>query len=180
MKRWFTYAMERFQPLEQLLILAFLTANLLLAFHLMADSNLTEVFFFKGSYIASFVVIFIMWFHIRVYDDVMDCPTDELVKPDRPMPRGLIGLDEARRLVYCLMGLEILITAIFVNIAALSIVVFLVCYSLLIYRDFYLGEWINKQREIYAFSHTVVYTFMAVYIYAAVTGLFIWKMNISN
>lgn len=176
MKKWLIFIKERFEPLSHsVLITCLFSANLLLATGL-SGKPATGLKLDQPT-IAAFIVITLMFFHLRLFDEIKDYKTDTEINPDRPLPRGLIGIREFKAVTFVIIWIELMICAFTLSNAAFITALMMVGYSLLMYKEFFIGKWLGPHMEIYAISHTIVSGFMALFICSVVSGLAIWEMN---
>lgn len=150
MGRWLTYVKERFPvPVYLLLIGGFTLSGLCLA---------EGAFEWKG-FAVSFAGFLLFFFQLRLMDELKDYDKDVVAHPDRPLPRGLLTTEEVGRTIKALTlvmtGFAVL-TALLVNwttgIAYLTVTVYL----LLMYREFFVGAWLEDRPILYALSHQAI------------------------
>jgi hypothetical protein len=116
--------------------------------------------------IAGLATVLLVFYHLRIMDELKDAREDAQYHPERPVARGLVTLGELR-----LVGLVAIITQIGLNLclglpvfaAYLSVLLF----SLLMYREFFLGQWLKRSVLLYGLSHMVTVPLIAFYIYAS-------------
>ena len=89
-KRWWTFIKERHEPFGiTLMVLAFFAANSFIAYqqgvHAPPDWN---------RLIAGFILVWLIFLHMRLFDEVKDYDFDKKHNPDRPLARGLISVGE--------------------------------------------------------------------------------------
>ena len=92
-------------------------------------------------------------------DELKDHQKDALAHPDRPLPRGLITVPEARRAVLVIVGVAGLyagVSTILTNVPAGTLYAVAVTYLWLMYREFYVGAWLERRLMAYALSHQLV------------------------
>jgi 4-hydroxybenzoate polyprenyltransferase len=156
--------MERFPPLHHLpMIGAFLAANALAARGLGGPTPGWGVLAAVALALLSF------FFRMRIFDEIKDYATDLRVNPGRPLARGLISLREAKAVAFLLFGFEGALMAVtglpgFYAWAAAA------AYSLLMYREFFIGPWLRPKMEAYAISHTLVAFFLSLLVFFAFFG----------
>jgi 4-hydroxybenzoate polyprenyltransferase len=97
------------------------------------------------------------------------------VHKERPLALGLIGVCEARRSAAALITLELYLV-FFISRPAFSAALFTVLYSLIMYKEFFIGKWLRPKMTTYALAHTLVACWMSVLVFSAVTGLDFWKI----
>ena len=116
-----------------------------------------------------FPVLLLMFFRLRVFDEIKDARSDVSQHPDRPLARGLISIGEAKRVAGAVAMTELGLSLFFgshVVIAWGGVFLF----SLLMYREFFIGTWLRPRLELYAVTHTLVSCFMGLLIATAATG----------
>lgn len=164
-QRWWRFVKERFEPFSHgLMILAFFGANAGLAVAVSGSGGTALELFL------SLVVTGLFFFHLRLFDELKDLDTDNQVNRDRPLPRGLIPLREFKQVCTLLICCELLLS-VWIGQAAFVACGIAIAYSLLMYKEFYIGSWLKHQMELYAISHTVIAGFIALFIFSAVTGV---------
>lgn len=172
--RWWTFLQERFEPFgSTLTIAAFCGANALIAWPEinpgMPGAALSVPAVPWGRWAAGFALIWLVFFHMRLFDEVKDYQTDREVNPERPLPRGLISLNEFGAMTLLVIVTEIVIAANLgwhVFMAHLMTLAF----TLLMRQEFFIGDWLRPKMEAYAGSHTFSASMMGMTIGTVVTG----------
>ena len=171
-KRWWIFSKERFPLLRHILLIIFyVSANALIAFN---SSSLNAVITYKGVMCA--IAVLFIFFHLRIFDEIKDYKNDLVVHKDRPLARGLITVREAKQVAACLIVLELCL-AILINRAAFIAAMCTVLYSLIMYKEFFIGKWLRPRMATYALTHTLVSCWMSLFVYSAVTGLGFWTIT---
>lgn len=165
MRTWSLFIQERF-PI-------FKYSVSLLCLFLATASMATESFAFKSSFLCFFIVI-LTFFRLRVFDEIKDYPNDCLVHPDRPLARGLISVAEAKMTAFAIMGTELCLS-LMLGLPAFVGSVFVCGYSLLMYREFFIGPWLRPRLTTYALIHTPVSSFISLFIFSSMTGKYCWQ-----
>lgn len=166
--RWWIFIRERFEPLSHLVMLsALFAANVALA------SSLTGVKAGAVTLLLLFVIEILFFFHLRLFDEIKDFETDREINQTRPLPRGLIAMGEFKVVLWSVIAVEIALAAV-VSMLTRSAVSFYfyvsaLFYSLLMYREFFVGSWLRPQMELYAISHTLVSGLFASFLFLAVS-----------
>lgn len=170
--RWTVFCMERFPPLHHLpLILFYVGANAAVAFSTAGTSpRLT------GGVIGSSLIILFVFFHLRVFDEIKDFRKDVTIHPERPLPRGLITVAEAGKVAAVFIAAECLL-GLAMGMHVLIAVCLVIAYSLLMYREFFVADWLRPRLATYAFTHTAISCWMSLVIYSAATGRFLWEAD---
>ena len=169
MSNWLQFTKERFPLASHLtMILLFVGA------HLVALKNVE----FSTSWLQALVIFFSIltfFFKMRLYDEIKDYDLDVKINPTRPLPRGLVTVEGVKKGIKICIALEVGLFA-FLGLPAFLTFVFAIGYSLLMYREFFIGEKIRPHLTTYAMSHTVVTIPMGLSIFAGVSGLYPWEM----
>jgi len=174
LKRWFIFIQERFNPVETLAVVVFY----FLANALLAVKSISGVLSSVSAYLTGGLVILTVFFHLRIFDEIKDYQTDLMVNPQRPLARGLISVEEAKKTALGLILAEILLSGA-AGIPALLAINMVIIYSLIMYREFFIGKWLRPHLTTYALLHTLISCLMSVFIFSAVTGLYLWQIPIS-
>lgn len=145
-KAWLQYAMERIPVVEYLLLI-----NGVLS---VGFSNWSLSAYFLG------LTLLLLFFScLRLMDDIKDYDKDIVANKDRPLPRGLVQMDEAKKMVmFIWMGMVIvsLLTA-FLWSAVLGITYFATTvYLYLMFKEFYINEFLEKKPILYGITHQVI------------------------
>lgn len=166
--KWWTFTSERFEPVSHFFMIAlFVSAHYLVAdaskFIILEPINIlwitlgTAAFFLK----------------LRFYDEIKDYETDVILNPTRPLPRGLLKrIDMKKGIEQCII-LEIIF---FTSCGMPGFVAILIAigYSLLMYKEFFIGDIIGPHLTTYATSHTVVTIFLSLSIFSALSRYYPW------
>lgn len=169
--RFKTFVHERFDPLSHFVMLAlFLGAHTMMARFWTTSLHLPPIN--QGLLYLGVVVFF---FKLRLYDEVKDYQTDLKINPTRPLPRGLVSLTEVKRGILSCLILE-WILFIQAGVSATVAIAVASGYSLLMYREFFIGDLIRPHLTTYATTHTVVTLLLSLAIFAGLTGLWPWAL----
>ncbi|MDH4231189.1 MAG: UbiA family prenyltransferase [Nitrospirota bacterium] len=170
--RWGAFIKERFPLLNHLLLITFYcSANAVVA-HASAGTRpaLTVRSVLGG------VMILCVFLHLRIFDEIKDFEKDRTAHPERPLPRGLIAVREAKRVAGAIILAEIGL-GIYAGPHAFLAACCVIVYSLLMYKEFFIGDWLRPRLATYAFTHTVISCWMSMLIYSSVTGRYFWKAS---
>jgi 4-hydroxybenzoate polyprenyltransferase len=159
LKNWLIFTKERFDPISHLLmILVFVTVHLLFVNKLQSTS--------LNSLSISFLLIAVTFFYfkLRLYDEVKDYELDVVINPTRPLPRGLLKhIDMYKGIIFCIF-LELFCFG-FRGLNAVLAVSFAISYSLLMYKEFFIKDYIRPHLTTYAITHTIVTSFLSIAIF---------------
>lgn len=149
MGKWITFFKER-TPIASYLLITMGPATS--SYALAVNRNFTSLFL-------AFLGFFLFFLVLRMMDEYKDYDKDVLAHPSRPLPRGLIPLLQFKS------GIAIGISSLIVFDLALLIGGFthsFYLYSLVIihlwlmYKEFYIAEWINARPLLYAVTHQLI------------------------
>ena len=169
-KRLLIFAKERFEPISHSLMI-----GVFVAFHLqlamgsqLQVSPIGMTLLFIGA--AAF------FFKLRAYDEIKDYDVDVKLKPHRPLARGLVSHQDLYRVIAGCIVIE-LASFSFFGKAALASMAVSILYSLLMYKEFFIGPYLRPHLTTYAITHTIVGGFLALSIMCAVQGTYIWEAD---
>lgn len=175
-RRFYAYTQERFPLLGHgLLIVSYYSSNSLLAQILTRPSE--RLHYDRGSLMGA-VVLFCVFFHLRVFDEHKDFEADSRHYPDRVLQRGLITLQQLTVLGVVAIGIELLLATLWQPLgkpAALVSVLVALGYSLLMLKEFFCGEWLGRRFVWYAVSHMLIMPLLAMIPFSFATGRFLWQ-----
>ncbi|MFZ5951754.1 MAG: UbiA family prenyltransferase [Candidatus Rifleibacteriota bacterium] len=149
LSRWLQFLKERHEPIGiTVMIFAFFSANILMA-------NPHDPITCAGiaRLLPGFLLVWLVFLHMRLFDEVKDYDFDRQHNPDRPLARGLISLGE-----FTAMTLLCILTE-----SGLSLVlgwqtfvtyVMVLCFTLMMRMEFFIGDWMRPKLELYAITHT--------------------------
>jgi len=116
--------------------------------------------------ILGFIVVFLVFFHLRVLDEHKDYEDDVIAHPDRLLSRGIITLAELRRMLYATLVIEVGITAYLGNIYGMEYLILwglILVWSLLMFKEFFVREWLKERLGVYLITHQLLVPFMGLY-----------------
>jgi len=160
------YLSERF-PLGPyvLLMLAFTLSAYALA---PALSHTSSPLRLDWTALAGFITVLLIFFHLRIFDEFKDLETDLKFHPERPIPRGLVTLSEMRTLGLAVIAIEIALNLLLGGKIFLFYLAVLL-YSLLMFKEFFIGRWLRRDLFIYALTHTPIMVLIGLYAHAVYT-----------
>jgi 4-hydroxybenzoate polyprenyltransferase len=170
--RWILFVKERFPILSHVTLILFVFA----ANGLVALESLYLNLLVGRREILGLIVVVLLFFHLRIFDEVKDYDTDVIVHPERPLARGLISLKEARIVAFSIIVIE-LVLSLFISRSALIGIVCAILYSLLMYKEFFMKDWLRKRLIPYALTHSVISGIIPLFIFSCVTGIYLWKIT---
>jgi 4-hydroxybenzoate polyprenyltransferase len=110
-----------------------------------------------------FIALLLLFIVLRFMDEVKDVRKDLIAHPERPIPRGSIRESNVKALIWITV-LLLLLMALYHTInsraqAGLSLFL-LTVYSVLMYKEFFIPQWLGARPWIYALSHQLILYFV--------------------
>jgi len=137
-KKWYTYQKERFPvPAYGLYILCLTFATFFY------NTKMLEVESSVGIFIVMFVVAFLQFLMVRIIDEFKDYDEDKKYRPYRPVPRGLIKLQELRVLFVICVLIQLILTLI-VNPFSFIFLIVLWIVFILMTKGFFIKKVLDK------------------------------------
>lgn len=149
LKKWQTYLQER-SPLPALIFISALGAVSSLAFN-------NE--FNAGLFFSAILFNTLIFIQLRLGDEVKDFEKDKIVNPTRPLPRGLLTTMD---LASAMNKILLVVVVAGVGLGLLKswpggiILSGASIFAWLMYKEFFIGEVLNKEPMVYAISHQVI------------------------
>lgn len=149
LKAWLAYSKERF-PLATYALLSggIATSSSLLGEPARVD--LSPIWSPRTFVTALGVMLF--FFTLRLMDELKDFTKDQIAHPERPLPRGLLTPSAVATSIYGFVGLMAIYGAALLSPAYLGLTVWL----WLMYKEFYVGDWLARSPLFYAVTHQVI------------------------
>jgi hypothetical protein len=171
---WQAYFRDRF-PLGPYLLLI---GTFYLANHVVAQAlaRPDEPIPLDGQVIAGIVAVFCMFLHLRIFDDHKDYADDCRLFPERALQRGSVTLSKLACLATVAIVLEVVI-AWRSGPAALTAAAIAIGFSGLMWREFFVREWLKKHFLIYATTHMLIMPLLALFVYSFSTGRYPWEAD---
>lgn len=170
--RILAFTQERFPLLNHgLLIASYYSSNQFLA-HALAGTGV-QMHYTLNSLLGA-VVVFLFFFHLRVFDEHKDYEHDCEHHPDRLLQRGVVTLDELKVLGAGAIGLEAFI-AFSHSWGAFVAWSIAFGFSLLMLVEFFVPDWLEERFLLYALSHMLVMPLLAFVVYGFATGQMPWE-----
>lgn len=172
--KWLVFIWERFPPYTHL-------PFMLLYF-------VAHYFFYLGSSIENMPIIkllilfigtLIFFFKLRLYDELKDYQNDLVAYPNRPLIRRLLIHRDLYKGIYLSILIEILSFSIF-GFKGLLAVAIPISYSLIMFKEFFVRNWIRAHLTIYAVTHTLVSALFSLALIATFKSTFIWNLDTNS
>lgn len=163
--RWGIYLKERFPVIP----------NLLVAMGIMFSAAFIAKHSFGAnpSLIVKVIAVFggmVFLAQIRFMDELKDLEKDKLAHPERPLPRGLFSPQEFSNFILGFNVLMLVLSGVaFFFINPTSGIFFGVgtIYLYLMYKEFFVGEWLSNRPMLYAITHQFITYPMAAFVMTA-------------
>lgn len=167
--KWQIFIRERFNPLIYLPLTGLFTLVNAVAAVAIVGGKLRP-----QDFALSFATTIMLLFRLRCFDEIKDYQDDLKLNPLRPLPRGLLSINQTKVMIALLVLIELGLTAI------LGFPVFLthtlaVAYSFLMYKEFFIGRWLRPRPIVYAITHTAVSALLGWSVSSQVTGLTLFE-----
>ena len=163
LRPWWQFTKERFEPRSHAVMIAFFVI-----IHAVAAGQILGARITGPRFVLAIVLAVLFFFKLRLYDEIKDYETDLEFNPGRPLARGLLSLGHVRIAIKVVIASEILVLIALGPVALLSGVL-AIAYSLLMYREFFIGQWLRPRLTSYAVSHTIVCSFLSAALLAALS-----------
>jgi len=161
------YLRDRFpQPVTLVVSLAFG-----LACYVVAQAEITRLDVpvrLDGAALGGCALAYLFLFLLRVFDEHKDFDIDARTRPDRPVQRGVVTLAQLRHLAAIAVVAQ-LVLAVAWGWRPAVVFALPLGYSVLMYFEFWVAEWLNARLLWYALSHMVVMPMLAWALVARLT-----------
>jgi hypothetical protein len=147
MRNWLIFGKERFPLPVYLILCGGFTFSGLFLFH----SSFRWI-----SFGFSYCGLLLFFFELRLMDEVKDFKKDAVAHPERPLPRGLISLAQARQItmyILIVMVLFALLAGMLLNTQSAISYLAVTVYLGLMYKEFFIGKWLEGKPVFYAILH---------------------------
>jgi len=147
------YLNERFPPVAYTLLVALFFGSSVLVAHALGAGETTHW--------AGGVVVLLVFFHLRVFDEHKDFEDDVQAYPDRVLSRGDVTLKDLRVLGALAIAAELAICA-WIGPRALIAWAATLIFTVLMLKEFFVSEWLSKRIVLYAITHNPVVAGLAM------------------
>jgi 4-hydroxybenzoate polyprenyltransferase len=160
-RRLWIYQTERFPLVKTAILIAAFSAASINVSALLGHRTLPGPL----TYVAAFVVMFIVFFQLRACDEVKDADDDRTFRPERPIPRGLVTL-------HLIVGIAVSLVPVGLAVAwSLSAwlliplaVVWL--WLALMTAEFGVPAWLKARPMLYLVSHMMIMPLLDLFVTA--------------
>jgi len=154
------YLLERFPPVAYAVLVAVFTGSALrVAERLSAGVSATDAWLAAP-------VLFLVFLHLRVFDEHRDAARDLLAYPERLLSRGVVTLDLLRRLAVLAVAAEALLSLAIGGRAFFAWLIVL-AFTVAMRFEFGVGKRLEGHIVTYALVHNPVIALMGLFVWAA-------------
>ena len=178
LSRWMTFARERFSPLSYLLtVTVFVSAHYAVGATLSGDQDVPH--FNSARFAALVAATLAFFFKLRLYDEIKDFAVDSRLNRGRPLVRGLVSHRDLQIGIVVCIVVELAVFSTFGTHSGIAMLM-AICYSLLMYKEFFLSRHLRPRLTTYAVTHTAVSILLSLAIFSAVTSRFPWSLTAAH
>ncbi|MBV8370581.1 MAG: UbiA family prenyltransferase [Candidatus Eremiobacteraeota bacterium] len=152
MNRWLVYARERFPLAQNGALIAAFSASAIAFSALVRGAGHFPAWYLLA---AGFASSFLMFALLRIADEFKDADDDARWRPYRPVPRGLVTLQQLAVAGATCMGLQVAI-ALAVNVRLVPELLVVWAWFALMSKEFFAREWLRAHPLVYIASHMVI------------------------
>jgi len=153
-----TYLAERF-PVPVTLLLSVATIAVVMVVVEAPHLRVGGPFIVEAHAVTGALMMFLLLFHLRVFDEHKDFAQDAATRPDRPVQRGLITLRQLKIAGAIVIALELALGFSHGFESGLWWLLPL-GYSVLMLFEFFAPHWLSKRYWLYAISHSLITSVM--------------------
>jgi len=124
--------------------------------------------------ILGYFVVLCVFLHLRIFDDHKDYQSDCRYFPDRVLQRGVVTLYELKWIAALAISVELTASAVAGRAAFISVVITL-CFTLLMLKEFFVHDWLQRHFLIYVFTHMLIMPLLAMVVFSFATGRYLWQ-----
>ncbi len=162
-KKWYTYQKERFP----IVVYGIYIGGIVFAIFCFSNYIKTmNLHFYKiewSTMILMFIVAFLQFLMVRIIDEFKDYEEDCKFRPYRPVPRGLIKLNELKILFIICVILQFTLTLKF-NKNGILYLIILWIYFAIMSKDFFIKKVIDKHILIGVFLDELLMPILVIYL----------------
>lgn len=150
--RLWRYQVERFPLLKHgVLIASFSSSAVCVSALLRGDASFPQA----DALLVSFFILLTFFFQLRVADEFKDARDDARFRPERPVPRGLISLQELALVASIVALLQVAVVIAF-HAELLYLLLAVWFYMALMTAEFFVPVWLKSRLFLYMASHMLI------------------------
>ena len=166
-KRILAYTNERFPLIPISLFAAFITFNAFYCGQYIFNQSVRVTY--SKNLLLGFISNFLLLFHLRLFDEFKDYDEDLKAYPERLLSKGVVTLTDLNKLIFVCIGAQIILNS-FIGLNSFILWTAILIYSLLMYKEFFIPEFLNKTMALYLASHQLIVPIIVIYAFS-LTGL---------
>jgi 4-hydroxybenzoate polyprenyltransferase len=112
--------------------------------------------------VVAVLVLFGLFFQLRVADEHKDNEDDTTYRPERPVPRGLVTLAELRAVAIGVGVVQVALT-VWLDWTLLGLLLLVWAYMAVMTKEFFVPAWLKKRPIIYMVSHMAIMPLIDLY-----------------
>lgn len=156
--RWWIYQRERFPVFAHGTLIAVFSLAAVAYSALLRGSQSVQ----PSAFVVAFATAFGFFLLLRIADEFKDYEDDCRYRPYRPVPRGLIALNDLRYLAIAILALQMAAALLLhAPLAILLIVVWV--YLALMTVEFFTRDWLRRHPISYMLSHMLIMPLIQLY-----------------
>lgn len=122
-----------------------------------------------GRFILVFALMLSFFFRMRLFDEIKDYEVDLKVNPTRPLARGILTIAQVKKALFFLILFELILAGT-LGLSPFVVHALAIGYSLLMYEEFFIGDFLRPHLTTYAVTHTFVSVLLGLSSAIAMTG----------
>jgi hypothetical protein len=166
--RLYAYTKERFPVIP--LIISTLVIGLNSVYCSKFFFSLEVMDTFGHKVILGLLNVFLIFFQLRLMDEFKDYEEDRIAYPDRLLSRGIVTKDDLKKVLFSVIGLEIIINLI-LGPQQLILWAMVFTYSLLMFKEFFIESFLKSFMALYLFTHQLIIPMIIFYFMGLVIDL---------
>lgn len=159
LKRFYIYQKERFPVLMNGIAVSVFTFS---AISFSRICRGAEGFVPWSTYLIGCFATFTLFLLVRIFDEFKDREDDAKYRTYLPVPRGLVTLQELRRIGWVVGMLQITSIALF-QLPMLPLYILVIGYLCLMGFEFFIPRFLKKRQLLYITSHMIIIPLLDVY-----------------
>ena len=149
--RWIVYQRERFPLAGHVPLVAAFSCSAVSFSALLRDAGGPG----SRSTIVAFASSLLFFLQLRIADEFKDANEDARYRPYRPVPRGLVTLDELRTIAFIAIAAQAAL-AVWLDASLLILLVPIWIYLALMQREFFAARWLRARPIAYMATHMAI------------------------
>ncbi|KYG67443.1 manganese transporter permease [Bdellovibrio bacteriovorus] len=119
----------------------------------------------------TFILLLSFFFRMRLFDEIKDYEVDLKINPTRPLARGILSVIQVKKALLLLIIFELILAAFVGGWNSFIVHGLAIGYSLLMYEEFFIGDFLRPHLTTYAVTHTFSSFLLAISAGVAMTGI---------